>query len=89
MLEIVEKGTARPSIITEFGQACCATNGACENCPGTYDYNGVAVGYDEAVIQIAQKHGVSWIPWVNKFKLQTLSALFFWHVFDKAGGVRQ
>ena len=62
MLETVEKGTDRPAIITEFGQACCPTNGACEKCP-QWTNNGIAVGYDEAIVQIAEKHSVSWIPW--------------------------
>merc|ERR1712054_309864 len=26
-------------------------------------YNGKAMGYDEAILTIAQKHGVSWLPW--------------------------
>ena len=53
--------TDRPLIITEFGQSCCPTNGACEECPGTYD--GKTMGYDEAILAIANKHQVSWLPW--------------------------
>jgi hypothetical protein len=61
LLEVVEKNTTKPSIITEFGQSCCGTDAPCEQCPGTY--HGVAMGYDEMIIQIAEKHGVSWLPW--------------------------
>ena len=25
--------TSKPAIFTEFGQACCPTNGVCEQCP--------------------------------------------------------
>ena len=61
LVEAVAAGTDKPMIITEFGQSCCATSGACESCPATYD--GVAMGYDEAILTIATKHGVSWLPW--------------------------
>eukprot|EP01043_Picozoa_sp_COSAG02_P008586 COSAG02_NODE_277_length_25939_cov_108.963971_13_plen_259_part_00 len=57
----VTNGTDRPSIITEFGQACCPTGGVCESCPASY--GGVSMGYDEAVLTIAAKYGVSWLPW--------------------------
>ena len=57
----VTNGTERPSIITEFGQACCPTGGVCESCPASY--GGVSMGYDEAVLTIAAKYGVSWLPW--------------------------
>ena len=60
-LQAVMNGTDRPSIITEFGQACCATDGACMSCPGTY--GGVTMGYDEAILTIAAKYSVSWLPW--------------------------
>merc|ERR1719158_1974033 len=61
MVTAVLGKTARPVIFTEFGQACCPTHGACMSCPGTYD--GKPMGYAEAVLTIAQKHGVSWLPW--------------------------
>merc|ERR1719183_3008573 len=64
MVQAVLQKTARPVIFTEFGQACCPTHGACMSCPGTYD--GKAMGYAEAVLTIAQKHGVSWLPWAWK-----------------------
>ena len=60
-IQTVVNGTERPSIITEFGQACCATDGACESCPSTY--GGAKMGYDEAILTIAAKYGVSWLPW--------------------------
>lgn len=54
-------GTDKPVIVTEFGQRCQPTTGAAESCPGTYE--GKAMGYDEAIMTISQKHGVSWLPW--------------------------
>jgi hypothetical protein len=54
-------GTGKPVIITEFGQSCQPTEGAAENCNGTYE--GKTMGYDETILTIAQKHGVSWLPW--------------------------
>eukprot|EP00035_Acanthoeca_spectabilis_P000188 m.71573 g.71573 ORF g.71573 m.71573 type:complete len:505 (-) comp10073_c0_seq1:5049-6563(-) len=57
----IRNSTARPIIVTEFGQACCATNGACESCPGSY--NGTAMGYDQQILEISTKYGVSWLPW--------------------------
>jgi hypothetical protein len=53
--------TDKPIIITEFGQGCQPTHGAAEKCPGTYD--GKVMGYSEAILTIAQKHSVSWLPW--------------------------
>ena len=53
--------TERPVILTEFGQGCQPTHGAAERCPGTL--NGTTMGYDEAILMIAEKHGVSWLPW--------------------------
>lgn len=53
--------TSKPIISTEFGQACCSTNGACESCPGTFD--GKNMGYDESIISISVKYGLSWLPW--------------------------
>ena len=63
ILQEVQEHTMRPSIITEFGQACCATAGACESCPPTKNAAGEAVGYDEAILELATKHAVSWLPW--------------------------
>lgn len=54
-------GTEKPIIITEFGQGCQPTEGAAESCPGVYD--GKAMGYDESILTICQKHAVSWLPW--------------------------
>lgn len=53
--------TDKPIIITEFGQACQPTDGAAEQCPGTYEGN--TMGYDEAILTISQKYDVSWLPW--------------------------
>jgi len=53
--------TDKPIIITEFGQACCPTDGACESCPATF--NGTVMGYDQSLLTIATKNGVSWLPW--------------------------
>lgn len=55
------KATGRPTIATEFGQTCCATDGACESCPGVY--NGTTMGYDEQIVVIARAQGTSWLPW--------------------------
>lgn len=61
MVKQVTSATDKPVIATEFGQACCATNGACESCPSTYA--GKAMGYDEAVVTILKAVGGSWMPW--------------------------
>lgn len=61
MLAALFAESERPAIITEFGQACCATDGACESCPATY--GGATMGYDEAILTICSKLGVSWLPW--------------------------
>ncbi len=53
----VKKNTNKPLIITEFGQACCATHAACEQCPAS------ANGYDEDVLITAKSLGASWLPW--------------------------
>lgn len=50
-------GTGKPTIITEFGQGCNPTHGASESCPAD------TMGYDERILTIAQKNGVSWLPW--------------------------
>ena len=61
MVEAVQSSTNKPVIITEFGQFCCDTNGACYKYPGTW--NGVKMGYDEAILTISQDKNVSWTPW--------------------------
>lgn len=53
--------TDKPIIVTEFGQGCQPTEGGAEQCPGTYD--GKAMGYDEAILTIAAKYSISWLPW--------------------------
>jgi len=53
--------TDKPIILTEFGQSCNPTEGAAEQCPGTYE--GKAMGYDEIILTIAEKYSVSWLPW--------------------------
>ena len=61
-LNALKSGTERPSIITEFGQACCPTTvGQCESCSGSY--RGVAMGYNEQILTIATTYNVSWLPW--------------------------
>ena len=42
----------------------CAADGACFQYNGTY--KGKAMGYDEAVLQIAAAHGTSWTPFAWK-----------------------
>lgn len=61
MVKLIQNNTDKPVITTEFGQFCCATNGECYNYPGTW--NGVKMGYAEAIIKIADTYGVSWLPW--------------------------
>ena len=63
-LEAVLAGSAAPVILTELGQGCCAADGACFQYNGTY--KGKAMGYDEAVLQIAAAHGTSWTPFAWK-----------------------
>lgn len=60
-LQKVINGTEKPAIITEFGQSCQPTQGAAEQCDGTYE--GKTMGYDEAILTISNKYGVSWLPW--------------------------
>merc|ERR1711871_1057478 len=57
MVSTVQNSTSKPLIVTEFGQACCATHGACENCPAS------STGYDEDILNIATAQNVSWLPW--------------------------
>jgi hypothetical protein len=57
----VLEGTGRPLIITEFGQYCCAADGACYLYDGVYD--GDAMGFTEAVLTVNVKYGVSWTAW--------------------------
>merc|ERR1711865_180151 len=54
-------GSQLPAIITEFGQNCCPVGGACEKCSALY--NGTAQGYDHAILSVAEKYNVSWLPW--------------------------
>jgi len=61
MVTAIQGGTNKPMILTEFGQFCCATDGECYNYPGTW--NGVAMGYAEAIMTIAKTNGISWTPW--------------------------
>ena len=61
MVKQIQSQTEKPVIITEFGQFCCDTNGSCYDYNGTWD--GQNLGYDEAIIKISQKYGVSWNPW--------------------------
>merc|ERR1719454_1887321 len=53
--------TNKPVIITEFGQGCQPTEGAAEQCSGTYE--GKTMGYDETILTIAHKYSISWLPW--------------------------
>jgi len=40
---------------------CQPTDGPAESCPGTYQ--GIKMGYDETILTIATKYGLSWLPW--------------------------
>lgn len=57
----VQEATNKPVIVTEFGQFCCPTDGECFQYKGQYD--GKNMGYDEAILSVAEKYGVSWTPW--------------------------
>lgn len=61
MVKQIRSKTAKPMIITEFGQLCCDTNGSCFDYNGGYD--GKAMGYDEAIMSISQTYNVSWTAW--------------------------
>lgn len=61
LVAYMQKNIARPLILTETGQYCCATNGACYLYPGTYQ--GETMGYLEAVLEIAKKQELSWTLW--------------------------
>lgn len=56
--------TDKPVIITEFGQSCNPTHDAAEQCSASYD--GQTMGYDETILTIADKLGISWMPWAWK-----------------------
>jgi len=45
-------------INTAFGQFCCPTHGECATYNGIYDNQ--HMGYNEAILTINQKYGVSW-----------------------------
>jgi len=47
--------------MTEFGQFCCESDGACYCYPGTW--NDVTMGFNEALMTISTELGVSWTPW--------------------------
>ena len=51
MVKDIVSNTNKPIISTEFGQFCCDTDGSCYDYGGTW--NGVKMGYDEAVIRIS------------------------------------
>lgn len=57
----IVENTDKPIILTEFGQFCCDTDGACYDYNGTWD--GHTFGYNEAIINISNKYGASWMPW--------------------------
>eukprot|EP01062_Namystynia_karyoxenos_P066001 TRINITY_DN60025_c0_g1_i1.p1 TRINITY_DN60025_c0_g1~~TRINITY_DN60025_c0_g1_i1.p1 ORF type:complete len:440 (+),score=137.86 TRINITY_DN60025_c0_g1_i1:163-1320(+) len=57
----VMSGAPRPVVLTEFGQSCCAADGACFAYDG--EWGGKPMGYVEAIITIAFNRGISWMPW--------------------------
>lgn len=59
MVKNVQSGTDKPLIVTEFGQACCATHGQCESCAPSSS----GMGYDEQLLETCREHNVSWLPW--------------------------
>jgi len=59
--KIKDAGITKPLVITEFGQSCCDTDGQCYQYPGTW--NGKAMGYVEAIINIALDQKISFLPW--------------------------
>jgi len=56
-----DAGVTKPLIITEFGQSCCDTDGACFDYPGTWDSK--TMGYVEAIINICEANAISFLPW--------------------------
>ena len=42
--------TDKPVIVTEFGQACCPTHGACERCSA--QWNGTTMGFVDAFLRV-------------------------------------
>lgn len=51
----------RPVMVTEFGQYCCATSGACYQYSGVW--NGRPMGYVEALLEVMAARDVSWTVW--------------------------
>ena len=60
-IQEIQSSTDKPVILTEFGEFCCETNGACGLFEGSWD--GHDMGYAEAIIYIADTYGLSWTPW--------------------------
>jgi len=50
-----------PVIATELGQYCCPASGSCYLYSGTY--NGVAMGYVQAIFTILEEQQFSWTVW--------------------------
>ncbi|HVH99620.1 MAG TPA: cellulase family glycosylhydrolase [Enhygromyxa sp.] len=61
LIEAIQGQAGVPIVLSELGQYCCPDDGACSNYDGTY--NGTAMGYVQAVFEVAQSYGVSWTPW--------------------------
>lgn len=58
IIQTIASKTQFPSMITEFGQACCPTGqGACYSCASS------DLGYDDQILAICEKYSVSWLPW--------------------------
>lgn len=63
-LEQVLVQTKRPVVVTEMGQFCCASEGACFQYPGTF--NGKSMGYVRALLTEMQATQTSWTAWAYR-----------------------
>jgi hypothetical protein len=61
LVNTLKAGSSRPIIATEFGQYCCATNGACYQYDGTYQSK--SMGFVEALMNVFTSQGISWTIW--------------------------
>lgn len=58
---LVKSLAGMPLIVTEFGQYCCPSDGACYAFDG--QWQGQKMGYVEAILQICAQYNVSWMGW--------------------------
>ena len=61
LINALQSQTSQPIFATEFGQYCCASEGACYLYDGTY--NGMQIGYVHALLEIYKERGIHWMAW--------------------------